>query len=124
MMDDPVMRERMLERRISHMLDAVEATPEQRSRIMGIAKSTFAAVAPLRAQQKASRDKGRALMFAATLDRNALEQLRQEQMKLRDAQSQRRLAGMLDVMSALTPEQRAKLAARRPMMGGRSGMGR
>lgn len=111
---DPAMQERLLERRTSHMLDAVEATPEQRSRVMAIAKAAFKDIAPMRAQAKASREKGRLMMFDASLDRAGLEQLRQAQMKLRDAMSQRTLAGMLEALSVLTPEQRAKLAARKP----------
>jgi Spy/CpxP family protein refolding chaperone len=123
MMQDPAMQERMLERRTSHMLDAVEATPEQRSKIMGIAKGAFKDMAPMREQQKASREKGRAMMFAATIDRAGLEKLRQDQLKLRDAMGQRRLNSMIDALSALTPEQRAKLGARKPGMGRMGGAG-
>ncbi len=123
MMQDPAMQERMLERRTSHMLDAVEATPEQRSKIMGIAKATFKDMAPLREQAKASREKGRAMMFAASIDRAGLEKLRQDQLKLRDAMGQRRLAGMLDALGSLTAEQRAKLGSRKPGMGRMQGPG-
>ncbi len=117
------MQERMLERRTSHMLDAVEATPAQRSAIVGIAKAAWKDIKPMRDQQRASREKGRELMFAATIDRTAIEQLRAAQSKLHDAMGQRKLAGMLDAMQALTPEQRAKLASGKRQHRGMSGWG-
>ena len=113
MMQNPQMQERMLERRTSHMLDSVDATPEQRSRVMQVARAAFKDIAPLREQARVSRAKGREMLFAANIDRAGLEKLRQDQMKLRDSMGQRTLSGMLDAMALLTPEQRAKLAARK-----------
>jgi Spy/CpxP family protein refolding chaperone len=117
------MSQRMMERRTSHMLDAVDATPEQRSKIMAIARATHKDLSPLREQQRSSKQKGRELMFAANLDRTAIERQRQDQLKLRDGMGQRMLNGMLDALSVLTAEQRAKLGSRASGMHGMRGMG-
>ena len=113
----------MVERRVSHMLDAVQASPEQRQKIMGIAKAAFKDLQPLREQRKASRDKGMAMLTGASVDRAGLEQLRQEQIKLQDAMGKRKLSAMMDTFDALSPAQRAQVAQRRAAMaGGHGGM--
>jgi hypothetical protein len=62
---------------------------------------------------------------AASIDRNALEQLRSEQMRLAESISRRMLAQMADAAEVLTPAQRTKLAERMKSHaeGGRWGRG-
>ena len=99
---------RMMER----MLDNVDATAEQRSRIHEIAK---AAATDLRAQhesRRALRDQAMTLFTQPTVDARAAEALRQQMMQQHDQASRRWMQAMLDASAVLTPEQRAKLADR------------
>lgn len=99
-------------RHVERMLDAVNATAEQRTQIQQIMK---AAADDLRAQ----RDSGRklhqdmqALFTQPTVDARAAETLRQQMLAQHDAASKRMLQAMLDASRVLTPEQRKTLADR------------
>ena len=99
---------RMLER----LLDGVNASPEQRSRIQEIMKS---ATADLQAQHQASRSQREQLMtlFAQpTVDARAVEAVRQQMLQQHDQSSRRWMQAMLDASAVLTPEQRAQVAER------------
>ena len=99
---------RMLER----MLDGVNASAEQRSRIQDIMKS---ATADVQAQRQASRGQREQLMtlFAQpVVDARAVEAVRQQMMQQHDQSSRRWMQAMLDASAVLTPEQRAQLAER------------
>ncbi|MEO7855204.1 MAG: Spy/CpxP family protein refolding chaperone [Rubrivivax sp.] len=91
---------------VERMLDRVDATPEQRAQIKQI---TDAAVA----ERKAQREDGRGLreqmlaLFAQpTVDAQAAEALRQQQMARADAGSKRMMQTMLQISQVLTPQQR------------------
>lgn len=107
-------------RMMSRMLDAVNASPEQRAQIKQITDAA-------RADMKAQRDSGRqlhadaaALFAQPTVDARAAEALRQQMLARHDQASKRQLQMMLDISRVLTPEQRKtladKLAQRRAMM--------
>ena len=99
---------RMLER----MLDSVNASAEQRSRIQEIMKS---ARTDLQAQRQASRSQREQLMtlFAQpTVDARAVEAVRQQMLQQHDQSSRRWMQAMLDASAVLTPEQRAQLGER------------
>ena len=92
------------------VLDAVNATADQRSQIRQIVE---AARTDLKAQHDAGRslhEQMRTLFTQPTVDANAAEALRQQQLAQHDAASKRILQAMLDVSRVLTPEQRAKIA--------------
>jgi len=102
------------------MLDAVNATAEQRTQVKTIMQ---AAQADLKAQRDAGRtlhEQGQALFTQPTVDARAAEALRQQMLAQHDAASKRMLQAMLDVSRVLTPEQRKtladKMAQRRIMM--------
>ncbi|MEP7296666.1 MAG: Spy/CpxP family protein refolding chaperone [Burkholderiales bacterium] len=99
-------------RGIDHMLDGLGATDAQRSQIKQIAMS---AAADLKAQREAGRalhEKGMQIFAAPTVDAAAAEAVRQQMLAQHDQASKRMLQAMLDVSKVLTPEQRAKMAAR------------
>lgn len=99
-------------RGLDRMLDAVNATPEQRSQIQQISS---AAAADLRAQRETSRglrERSLQLFTQPNVDANAAEQLRQQMMAQHDQASRRVMQAMLDVSRVLSAEQRAKLAER------------
>jgi Spy/CpxP family protein refolding chaperone len=99
---------RMLER----MLDSVNASADQRSRIHEIMKS---AMTDLQAQRQASRGlrEQLATLFAQpTVDARAVEAVRQQMLQQHDQSSRRWMQAMLDASVVLTPEQRVQLAER------------
>jgi periplasmic protein CpxP/Spy len=102
--------ERRMQRRISHFMDAIEATPEQRSRLMAIAASAWKDLRGQSAQIRDLRERSLAVLASANVDRSAAESLRAQSAALRDAQSKRTLAAMLDGSQVLTPAQRTKAA--------------
>jgi Spy/CpxP family protein refolding chaperone len=101
-----------IERRIERLVKAVDATPQQKDRLVAIATAALADLRPLREQQRASRLRGMQLLAAPTIDRAALEQVRVAQMQAADARSRRMVQAMADAAEVLTPEQRVKAADR------------
>jgi Spy/CpxP family protein refolding chaperone len=99
-------------RMMGRMLDAVNASAEQRAQIKQITDAA-------RADMKARYDAGRqlradsaALFAQPTVDARAAEALRQQMLAQHDEASKRQLQTMLDISRVLTPEQRKTLAER------------
>jgi Spy/CpxP family protein refolding chaperone len=67
---------------------------------------------PLREKAMSSRQRGRELLTATTIDRAAIETLRTEQMALADQATRRISQALADAATVLSPEQRRKLADR------------
>jgi periplasmic protein CpxP/Spy len=112
------------ERRIDHMVKAVDGTPAQKDKLLALAKNAMADMKPLREQLHKARQAGMAMLSAASIDRSAIERLRGEQMGAMDALSKRMVAHMADAAEVFTPEQRGKLssmAKERMEKGGRWG---
>lgn len=99
-------------RAVDHLLDGLDATEAQRTQIKQIAT---AAATDLKAQRDAGRslhEQGLQIFTTPTVDARAAEALRQQMVAQHDQASKRTLQAMLDVANVLTPDQRAKLAAR------------
>lgn len=97
---------------VMRMLDAVNATPEQRAQIKQIMQ---AAKPEMAAQHEAGRklhEQSQALLTQPNIDARAAETLRQQMLAQHDQASKRRLQLMLDMSRVLTPEQRKTLAER------------
>jgi Spy/CpxP family protein refolding chaperone len=97
-------------RHVERMLDAVKATPEQRTQVQQILQ---AARTDLQAQHEAGRklrDQGQALFAQPAVDARAAEALRQQMLAQHDQATQRMMQAMLDVSRVLSPEQRKTLA--------------
>jgi Spy/CpxP family protein refolding chaperone len=109
---DPQEKARRLEYRINRMVQRLGGTPEQTQRLVAIAGAAMADLQPLRAQARQARMQGLQLLAAPVIDRAALEQQRAAQVQAFDARSRRMLQAMADAADVLTPEQRARLAAR------------
>jgi Spy/CpxP family protein refolding chaperone len=92
------------------MLRKVDATPEQQNKIDAIVVAAVKDVHPLREQARAARRDAMKLLSAPTIDRNAAEQLRAQQITLHEKISKRMMQAMLDAAEVLTPQQREKLA--------------
>ena len=107
-------------RTMDRLLDAVNASAEQRTQIKQI---TDAARADMKAQHATGRQlrgDSAALFAQPTVDARAAEALRQQMLARHDQASKRQLQMMLDISRVLTPEQRRtladKMAQRRSMM--------
>lgn len=97
-------------RHLARMLDEVKATDAQRQQIKAI---TLAAEKDQKAQREGNRAlhaQTLALLAQPTIDKAAVEKLRQQMVAGHDAASRQMLKVVLDVAQVLTPEQRAQLA--------------
>jgi Spy/CpxP family protein refolding chaperone len=102
----PGMRGHHMER----LLERVNASAEQRSKIRGIFE---AAAADMRAQADTRRqlhEQGLTLLAQPTIDANAVERLRQQMLAQHDLASQRWSKAMIEAANVLTPQQRTQLA--------------
>lgn len=99
-------------RMIERMLDTAGASDAQRAQIRQIAQSAAADLKGQREAGKALRERQMQLFTAPTVDANAVEQLRQQQLAQHDQASKRMTQAMLDISRVLTPEQRVKIAER------------
>jgi Spy/CpxP family protein refolding chaperone len=107
-------------RHLGRMLDAVNATPEQRSQIKAIMEAAHKDLAALHENGRKLHEQGQSVFTQANVDAAAAEKLRQQMLAQHDAASKRMMQAMLDAAKVLTPEQRKtlsdKMAQRRGMM--------
>ena len=94
---------------VKHVLEEVDATPEQQARINGIVQAAADDLKALHEQHKGGFAELHALFTAPTIDRGRLELLRARHIAAMDAASQRCATAMADAAEVLTPEQRATL---------------
>ncbi len=106
----PELQAKRVDLMIEHMLDGIEVSADQKSRINAIVTATMKEMQPLRAQRFEARREAIAILTQPTVDRAAIETFRAEKLKLADAASQRLTQGIADVAEVLTAEQRAALA--------------
>ena len=99
-------------RHAEHMLDAVNATPEQRSQVKQILQAAKTDMAAQRGAGRQLHEQSQTLFAQPTVDARAAETLRQQMMAQHDQASKRMLQLMLDVSRVLTPEQRKSLSER------------
>lgn len=97
-------------RRGERMLEAAGVNAEQRAQIRELIEAARAERTATREDGRALHERMRELFTQPTIDANAVEALRQQQLARIDAASKRRMQLMIDVSRVLTPEQRSKLA--------------
>lgn len=98
-------------RRGERMLETAGVSVEQRAQIRQLVEAARADGQARRDDARKLHEQLRQLFTQPTVDANAAEALRQQQLAQFDAASKRRLQLMLDLSRVLTPEQRSKLAA-------------
>jgi len=118
---DPAKTEQRVERMIKRLGDKVDATPEQREKLNGIAKAAAKDLLALRANVVEARRQSIALLSAPAVDRGAVETLRAEQIAVADTASKRLTQALADAAEVLTVEQRKALAERAQRFGERHG---
>lgn len=95
---------------MSRLLDRVNATPEQRTQIQQIMQNQATEMRAQREAGRALRQQAMALFAQPTVDADAVEALRQQQLAMHDTASKRMTAAMLQISGVLTPEQRKQMA--------------
>lgn len=105
------------ERGMTRLLDMVGASPEQRAKIKAISDTARTDMRAQREAGRALREQSRAILAQPTIDANAAEALRQQQLAHHDQASRRMLQMKLDIANVLTPEQRKTLADRMAQRG-------
>jgi Spy/CpxP family protein refolding chaperone len=91
------------------VLKKADATEQQKQQVKGIVQAAAQELAPIREQHHQHRDAFLAALTRPTVDRQALEQLRQAELQLAEAASTRIVQALADVADVLTPEQRTQL---------------
>ncbi len=99
-------------RHAERMLDAVNATPDQRTQITQIMAAAKTDMAAQRDAGRKLHEQSQAAFAQPTVDARAVETLRQQMLAQHDLASKRMTQVMLDVSRVLTPEQRKTLADR------------
>ena len=106
MSNDPAAMAAHLDKMIATMVP--DATPEQKAKLMEIAKSVHGDIGAVHAQFRQAHKRLHDILLQPTVDRGALEALRVEQMQQMDAASKRVVTALADAAEVLTPEQRVR----------------
>lgn len=99
----------MMAEHLDKALTAVDATPEQKTRIHDIMRGAMASMDPLHQRLGSTHADLHRLLLAPVIDRAALEKLRSDRMADIDQASRTLVSALADAAEVLTPEQRAKL---------------
>src|SRR5262245_1602278 len=106
----PAQIEERIDRGSKHLAVELDATAEQQQKLAAIAKSAVHDLLPLREKAHAARGQAVVLLTALSVDRDAIERLRAQQVGLAETASKRIAQALGDASDALSPEQRRKIA--------------
>jgi periplasmic protein CpxP/Spy len=115
---DPAQVDQHVERLIKHLAVEADATADQQSKLVAIAKGAVNDLLPLRQKLQANRGQALDLFTAGNVDRAAIERLRTEQLALMETASKRISEALGDAAEVLNPEQRRTLVDRVSHFGG------
>jgi len=100
--------------RADHMTDwllsRIDATPDQTTRIKAIVQDAMKDLGQVRDTHVKNRQAFVDALKQASVDRAALKQIREAELKLAESASDRLVNAIADAADVLTPEQRGKLA--------------
>jgi Spy/CpxP family protein refolding chaperone len=96
---------------LKHFYVEIDATDEQKAKIGPLVHQAVSDILPLHSQLRAAHTQAMQALTQATLDRNALESVRQQHIQLADQASKRLVQLIGDVGELLTPAQREAFAA-------------
>jgi periplasmic protein CpxP/Spy len=94
------------------LLRRIEASEEQRQQIQSIVQKAVTDLAPVTEAHRKNRQAWREALTQPTVDRQALEALRQAEVQLIDTASNQLVGATVEVAQVLTPGQRTKLLER------------
>ena len=99
--------------RVEHVagwvLDRMDATEDQETRIQAILDDSVGEMFGMRKEHRANRDALIELLSEPNIDRQALEALRRNELQLAEAASTRMVVALADVAEVLTVEQRREM---------------
>ncbi|HYB99357.1 MAG TPA: Spy/CpxP family protein refolding chaperone [Candidatus Limnocylindrales bacterium] len=96
---------------VSFAMHRLDATDEQEERVQSVVAEAIDELEPLRDQHRAHRDELAALLSQPTVDRDAIEKLRQQELALAEELTQTIADAIADTADILTPDQRVELVA-------------
>jgi protein CpxP len=91
------------------VLSRVDATDEQKKRVQAIVQDAIKDLSQVREQHMKNRQAFMDALSQPTVDRAALQQIRQSEIQLAESASDRFVTAIADAADVLTPEQRGKL---------------
>jgi len=106
---DPAHIEDHADRAVRHLAVEIDATSEQQEKLRAIVKEALEELLPMRETARAARQQAHDLLTQPSVDRDAIERFRAEQMALWDTASRRVAEAVAEAAEVLTPEQRGKL---------------
>ncbi len=120
---DPAQMDQRLDKMLKHLYVEIDATDAQKARLEPIVKQAVGELMPLRQRMRDARQKAMALLTGDSVDRDAIEALRAEQMQLAEQASKRITQALADAAEVLTPEQKKEIAERMQRRHGRGPRG-
>jgi periplasmic protein CpxP/Spy len=106
----PEQRSERAQAMTDRMLNKLDATPEQRTRIKAIVQDAMRDLSQAREEHVKNRQAFVEALKQPTVDREALKQIRRAELGLAESASDRMVNAIADAADVLTPEQRGKLA--------------
>ncbi len=107
-LSQPEARER-IERRLTFVLEQLDANEQQQQAIKAIVERSLDEMAALHERGHALRDRFGAALLGEQVDRQELEQARQQLRELTDQGSRLAVERLAEISEVLTPEQRARI---------------
>jgi len=98
-----------LQTHVRHVLDEVDATPEQKAQVKDIVAAATKDLQALHQQNGGIHKELHEIFTAPTIDRAKLESVRAAHMQALDTASKRCATALADAAEVLTPEQRQQL---------------
>jgi protein CpxP len=106
---DPTEMAEHLQVHVAHVLDEVDATPEQKAQVKDIVAAATKDLEALHQQNGGIHKELHEIFTAPVIDRARLETVRAAHMQALDAASKRCATALADAAEVLTPEQRKSL---------------
>lgn len=101
---DPAKADQHISMMVAHVL--ADGTPEQKARLLEIAKSCYKDIQPLQKQMGEGHNKVSKMLLEPKIDRASLDVVRTQNMQVMDQLSRRVLQTAMDAADILTVEQR------------------
>lgn len=107
---DPAQIAEHMEHRLRHLLEDVGATEAQQEQVAAIFNGAAQDLSAMKDQHRSAHADLHEILSAPSIDRNRLEALRAEHIRVADEASKRITLALADAADVLTPEQRAAVA--------------
>ena len=106
---EPGFIEHRADRMVRHLAIEIDASAEQQDKLRAVMQAAVRDLMPMREKAWTARREARRLLTQSTIDRDAIEKFRAEQVALADAFSKRVAQALADAAEVLTPEQRRRV---------------